>query len=84
VFNEPSSLYQLTSYGQFDPRVGTQGALTYINYLLGNAADPSCPANTVTPLQKGATRIGAGQDNWEPTAYAQGYAQIAQLDTLDS
>ena len=83
VFNDPSSTYQLTHYSQFDPSVSTQGALRYINYLLGNAADPTCSANTLTPLRRGATRLGAGQSNWEPTTYAQGYAQIANLDALD-
>ena len=76
-------MYQATKYGQFNPDNGTQNALNFITYVLGSGPDPACPANAVTPLRKGSTKIGAGQGNWDSTSYAQGYAQIAGLDAID-
>ncbi len=83
VLHEPSTLYDATHYTQLAPSGGTQTTMNYLNYILGNAADPSCPANPVAPLRKGSTKIGAGQGNWDSPDYAQGYAQIANLDTID-
>jgi len=83
IFNEPSTMYEATHYTQFDPHNGPQNALNFITYVLGSSPDPACPANAVTPLRKGSTKIGAGQGNWDSTSYAQGYAQIAGLDAID-
>lgn len=83
LVNEPSTIFQVVPFPQFDPAKGPGGVLNYLQYLLGNAADPSCAANVPTPLARGVTRVGAGQGNWEPLGYAQGYAQIANLDAID-